>query len=90
MIDRYSLLLGVLLCVVPLVFVVWWSGVFQSQSPRDADLLAADEQAAVDRPHNIFDDMPPQGQALETTEQDCRMLHGIYDGARCVMPYLAR
>jgi hypothetical protein len=90
MIDRHRLLVGMLLCVLPLVFAVWCSGVFELQLPRDAALPAADEQAAADKPHNIFDDAPPQRQALETTEEDCRTLHGIYDGARCVTPHLAR
>jgi hypothetical protein len=86
-IDRHGILVGMLICVLPLVFAVWCAGAF---GPRDTELPAAEEQAVVNRPHNIFDDMPPQRQALETTEEDCRTLHGIYDGVRCVLPRLAR
>jgi hypothetical protein len=89
MIDRHGLLVGMLICILPLVFAVWCVGLFEPQLPGDSELPAADELAAA-KPHNIFDDMPPQRQALETTEQDCRTLHGIYDGVRCVLPHLAR
>ena len=89
-IDRHKLLAVLALCFLPLIFVVGSSLLFDLQSRRANELRAAEENALVAEPHNIFDDVTPQRQALEPTEQDCRALHGIYDGTRCVTPHLAR
>jgi hypothetical protein len=88
-IDRHKLLAVWAVCFLPLVFVVGFSLVFELQSRR-AHELAAEENVSLGEPHNIFDDMPQQRQLLEPTEEDCRALHGNYDGAGCVIPRLAR
>ena len=94
-IDRHRLLVGMALCVLPVIFAVWFSGVFEPQSRRAAELRAAQENESVEEPHNIFDDVPqPQetyrkNRMLDLTEEDCRRVHGIYDGTKCVIPHLA-
>jgi len=93
-IDRHRLLVGLLLCALPLAFVVGFSGIFVPQW-RTSELPAAVERATAAELHNIFDDDPQAQETdarnpmLDLTEEECRRVHGIYDGIRCIVPHLA-
>jgi hypothetical protein len=89
-IDRHKLSVASVVCALPLVLAVLFSLVFEWQSRRADELRAAEENALMAEPHNIFDDMTPQQTVFEPTEQDCRALRGNYDGAGCAVPRLAR
>jgi hypothetical protein len=94
-IDQHRFLAGMVLCVLPLILAIWFSGVFEPQSRRAAELQAAQENESVGEPHNIFDDVrQPQeiyskNRTSDLTEEDCRRGHGIYDGTKCVIAHLA-
>jgi len=88
-IDRHKLSVASAVCVLPLVLAASFLLIFEAQSRR-AHELAAEQNVSISQPHNIFDDMSAQRQALEPAEEDCRALHGTYDGAGCVIPHLAR
>jgi hypothetical protein len=79
-IDRHKLLAVWAVCFLPLVLLIGFSVAFELQS----------RQAAEAEPHNIFDDMAPQRQALEPTGEHCLELRGNDDGSGCVIPRFAR
>jgi hypothetical protein len=75
-IDRHKLLAVSAVCFLPLILLIGFSVAFELQSR-----LATEAE-----PHNIFDDMAPQGQALGPTAEHCMKLRGNDDGSGCVVP----
>jgi hypothetical protein len=79
-IDRHKLLAVSAVCILPLILLIGFSLAFEVQSR-----LATEAE-----PHNVFDDMTPQGQALGPTGEHCMKLRGNDDGSGCVVPRPAR